>query len=88
MPVQQRCPEEGSSGHLRNVGSPLQILHDVISRKTGSLTEALRTPESRVLNSFETAEGRTVLKDAASKSKFIMRVGNYMKSKERSFSVL
>ena len=88
MNVQKRCPEEGSSRLLRNVGSPLQILHDVMSRKTGNINEALRTPESRILKSFETAEERTVLMDAASGIKFIMRIGNYTKSEERSFSVL
>ena len=59
-----------------------------MSRKTGNINEALRTPESRILKSFETAEGRTVLMDAASGIKFIMRIGNYTKSEERSFSVL
>jgi len=87
MNVQKRCPEERNSRLFRNVGSPLQILH-VMSRKTVNLNEALRTPESRMLTSFETAEGRTVLKDAASGSRFITRIGYYTKSDERSFSVL
>jgi hypothetical protein len=80
MNVQRRCPEEVSGRLLRNFGSPLRILHGIMSRKTGNLNEALRIPESRILNSFETAEGRTVLKDAASGSKFITRTGNCMKS--------